>query len=380
MSDTITCAVCGAEIHHVGHHLKTEHPEISIDDYRAQFPDAPLVSKIMQAKLEEHQLKMQMQTASVTTLPVAEVRQPMADLFGLGDHPLSKNAKGEQTHVTVLGQHHYQTMVPDRDPGYVFDVDMLKTCLFALETNIPLYLWGYHGTGKSSMIDQVCCYTNRPLYRVQHTLNMVESDVVGDWRAKDGDTYFDLGPLPLAMMHGWTFLADEYDRAPPGVIALYQAVLEGKPLVIKEAPPEHRVIRPHKNFRFTATGNTNGSGDETGLYSGTLIQDAASYSRFGVTMRVKYMEPEAEQALLMAKIKLNKDHAVALTDWANKIREAFDAGKISSTIGPRELLYAAKIGAAFMDFRKGLDLAIVNRMTDVDREVASELAQRIFGN
>ena len=379
MSETITCALCGAAIHHGGHHLKTEHPELSLDDYRAQFPDAPLVSKIMQAKIEEHQMKMQMQTASVTTLPVSEVRHPMADLFGLGDHPLALNAKGEQTHVTVLGQHHYQAMVPDRDPGYVFDVDMLKTALFALETNIPLYLWGYHGTGKSTLWERVCSYTNRPLDRVQHTLNMVESDVVGDWRAKDGDTYFDLGPLPLAMLHGWTFLADEYDRAPPGVIALYQAVLEGKPLVIKEAPPEHRVIRPHKNFRFCATGNTNGSGDETGLYSGTLIQDAASYSRFGVTMRVKYMEPEAEQALLMAKIKLQKEHAVALTDWANKIREAFDAGKVSSTIGPRELLYAAKIGAAFLDFRKGLDLAIVNRMTDVDREVATEISQRIFG-
>lgn len=374
----ITCAICEAEIHHVGAHLKESHPEISVEDYRAQFPDAPLMSDVMQAKIEEHR-KMKMESATVTMLPTSEQRRPMSDVFGLGQHPLTMNARGEPTQVTVLRDTQNQSMVPGRDPGYVFDIEMLKTILFGLEANIPTYLWGYHGTGKSSVIEQTCCYTNRPMYRVQHTLNMVESDIVGDWRAKDGDTYFDLGPLPLAMMHGWVFLADEYDRAPPGVISLYQAVLEGKPLVIKEAPPEHRVIHPHKNFRFMATGNTSGSGDETGLYSGTLIQDAASYSRFGITVKVRYMEPEAEQALLVAKLQINQEDAELLVKWANRIRESFDAGAIGTTVGPRELIYAGKIGAAFMDFKKGLDLACINRMTEVDREVASELSQRIFG-
>ena len=88
---------------------------------------------------------------------------------------------------------------------------------------------------------------------------------------KNGETVFELGPLPYAMKHGMVYCADEYDFAEPAVLSIYQSVLEGKPLIIKEADLENRVIKPHPNFRFCATGNTNGAGDSFGLYQGTRI-------------------------------------------------------------------------------------------------------------
>jgi cobaltochelatase CobS len=383
VTDKIKCEICGELVHHIAVHLKNDHASLmTLDEYKQTYPDAPVMSDMMRNKILEKKAAMQMNmatTATVTQLPLMERKEVFSRLFRLGDLSVCKNARGEDIHVTVLGQHEFMDMVPEEDAGYIFNIDLLKTMLFALESNIPAYLWGPAGTGKTSCVSEICAYTNRAMMRVNHSLNMVESDVVGDWRAREGNTYFDLGPLPMAMLNGWTFLADEYDRAPPGVVSLYQAVLEGKPLTIKEAPPELRTIKPHRNFRFVATGNTSGSGDEMGLYSGTLIQDAASYSRFGVTEKVWYVDNDAEVAMLMSKAKLRKEDAERLVKWATMLRESFEAGKVGVTVGPRELLMASLSGSAFNDFRRGLCLASINRMTSVDREIALELAQRVFG-
>lgn len=370
----IKCELCGEEIHHVESHLKHCPQAIPFAEYKQRFPNAPLMS--VEAR---ERLKSVLQLQTMVAPQTNDEKIDIGTLFRLGNIETIKNQRKEDIFVTRLGAHSFQDMVPDGDPNYILTVDVLKAVLFALEENIPAYLWGHQGSGKSSIIMQICHATNRPMYRIQHTLNMVESDVVGDWRAREGNTYFELGPLPLAMLNGWVLLADEYDRAPPGVVSLYQAVLEGHPLVIKEAPQECRVIRPHPNFRIIGTGNTSGAGDEHGLYAGTLIQDAASYSRFGITYKVGYMDPEAEAALLVTREKVRTEDAKNLVRWATMIRDAFDSGKMGITVSPRELLYAAKVGAAFFDFRKGIKLAITNRFNSVDQTVAEDLAQRVWG-
>lgn len=164
----------------------------------------------------------------------------------------------------------------------------------------------------------------RPLLRVQHTLNTEESHIVGQWTAKGGETKFELGPLALAMKHGWVYLADEYDFALPSVLSVYQPVLEGKSLVVKEADAENRIIRPHENFRFVATGNTNGSGDETGLYQGTSIQNAANYDRFEVVLQARYMAHELEARILTNQAKIPESDAKRIVEFASRVREGFE--------------------------------------------------------
>lgn len=229
------------------------------------------------------------------------------------------------------------------------------------------------------LFEQVCARTNRPMLRVQHTVNTEESHIVGQWTVKGGQTVFELGPLPLAMLNGWTYLADEYDFGLPNVLSVYQPVLEGKPLVIKEADAANRIIKPHPNYRFVATGNTNGSGDETGLYQGTSIQNSANFDRFGVTIHKKYMKEDDEVRILMKKAGVHEDDAKNLAKFAKQVREAYDGSKISDIISPRALINGAKLGISKASFSKGIALAFTNKLSKVDQAVVEGLAQRIFG-
>jgi cobaltochelatase CobS len=273
-----------------------------------------------------------------------------------------------------------QEMVPEIDESYVFRPEELVDVLMAIQLNMPLLAWGMHGTGKTSQIEQVCARTNRPWVRVQHTDTTEEAHIVGQMLVRDGATVFEYGPLAEAMINGWLYCADEYDFAHPAVIAVYQPILEGKALYIKEAPAGQRMIKPHPNFRFVATGNTNGSGDDTGLYSGTKIGNAAAYSRFGVTVQVHYPETTTEISILRSRIGVSQEISEKLVDFAGRIRTMYGNGELSLPISPRELIRAATIGMVRAgDFRKGIDLSYSNRLDSTQGEAVRQTAQRIFG-
>lgn len=271
--------------------------------------------------------------------------------------------------------------IPDVDPNHVWDIENVKNIMMAFELEVPIYVWGHMGTGKTTDFLNICGLTRRPAIRVQHTLQTEESHILGQWLLKSGETVFNLGPLPYAMKHGLVYIADEYDFGMPGVMAVYQPILEpGGVLIIKDADPENRVIRPHKNFRFVATGNTNGSGDESGLYQGTQIQNAANYDRFGMVIQKMYMKPGQEIEIVKGQSGIGGADAAKLVDFATKVREAFDGAKISNTCSPRTLINAAKIGVRRGSLRTGIALAFGNKLNKVDREVVDGIAQRIFGS
>lgn len=389
----IECAICGAKVHSIELHLRKDpqHVEkpVTLAEYQKQFPDRPLLSKVAEQKLAERQAAMEKSASAVTAAKVSPdlttadftpSLAPMHDLFSLGRVKGAMSARGEAINVTVYSPSaQFADMVPDLDPNYVFNLDILKTLMMGLEMRIPTYLWGHSGTGKTTIYEQIAARTKRPMLRVQHTANMEEEHVVGGWRLRDGKTVFDLGPLPLAMKHGWLYLADEYDFARPEVTSLYQAVLEGKPLIIKEADESNRVIRPHPAFRLIATGNTNGQGDESGLYNGTNMQNAANYERFGIVEKMPYMEPAVEARLVSQQANIPIDDAKRLVDFAGRVRADFESAKLSNPISPRALIFAGRIGIARDSYLIGLEKAYINRLTSVDREAATQLAARVFG-
>lgn len=380
----ITCQIDGALCHSIQLHIRDHHPEWTIDRYKELWPDAPLLSKMAEAKIAERRKRMEESPVKdvTSTAPVkAASRQPFHEVFGLGSTKAAMNARGEPIMITVMDglDEDAKSYVPDVDDNYVFDINLTRTAIMALELSMPLYFWGFHGTGKSTSLEQVCARTNRPFMRVQHTINTEEAHIIGQYVVKDGSTSFQLGPLPLAMIYGWTYLADEYDFGMPSVLSVYQPVLEGKPLIIKDAPPELRVIRPHPNFRFCATGNTNGCGDETGLYQGTQMQNAANFSRFAIVEEVGYMEPKIETAVVAGQSGIDKKDAEVLVRFAKDVREAFKGGRIGSTISPRELINSAKIGIARgSNWQEGLRLGFANRLSRTDKEVVQQFIQRIF--
>lgn len=380
----ITCEVCGARTHFMQKHLQDAHPEITIEDYRAKYPSAPILSPLAEARVREHQAK------AVAAAPVSGVESPASEeivmvpgalheAFHLGSVKAAINARtGAPLPIsTFKAPPALALFVPAKDPHYVFQIDLLKSCIMALEINTPMLTWGHMGTGKSTIWEQIAAHTGRPMLRVQHTRNVEESHVVGQWTVKDGRTVFELGPLAFAMKYGLLYVADEYDFAMPAVLSVYQAVLEGKPLLIKEADAENRIIKPHPHFRIVATGNTNGTGDETGLYQGTLLQNAANYERFGIVEQVEYMEKKIEIQVVAAQGGVPKEIAETLVQFGTMCREAFKAAKISLPPSPRALINAAKVGVRRGDFAAGLRLAYINRLSTIDREAANDVLRRI---
>lgn len=375
-TDKIKCAICGKEVHAIGPHLHEQHKEVSLEQYQTLYPGAPVLSEYAKQMIEERARK----SGSEDKSPMTDNKVELAKLFNL-DESLAgvKNARGKPVMVSVIQDHAFPDLVPDRDDDYVFELENTKNSLMALELGLPLMLWGHTGTGKTTLIKQIASRTNRPIMRVQHTINTEESHIVGQWTAKGGETVFELGPLALAMKHGWLYIADEYDFAMPSVLSVYQPILEGDALVIKEADAANRVIRPHPNFRFAATGNTNGSGDEHNLYQGTNIQNAANYDRFNMVLEVKYMTPALEIEVIVKQTKIPRDEATQLVDFANRVRESFAGSKISSPISPRTLIAIANIGIRKDSYRSAIALSFSNKLPRVDKEVVDGLAQRIFG-
>lgn len=385
--EKITCRICNAQIHVVERHLAEKHPEVSMAEYRERFPDAPIMSEYAQNAVNAHlqskrEKSVQQQApspelvANYTGLASFKIgKRNLAELFGM---PNAKTKAGKDIKVTVLEQVGAPDMVPALDENYHFDLDDLKAGLLALEMNKPCYTFGHKGTGKTEMWEQVCARTGRPQIRVQHTVNTEESHITGQYTVKDGSTVFNYGPLALAMINGWVYLADEYDFALPAVTAVYQPVLEGKALYIKDAPVDMRVVKPHPNFRFIATGNTNGSGDETGLYGGTVVQNAANYDRFAVMIHKKYLPSAIETKVIQARTGLLEDDAGKIVKFGNEVRQAFDGGKLSDTLSTRTLINISQVGIAFSSFRLGVQLSFSNKLSSIDKKVVDDLASRIF--
>lgn len=392
-NEKIICAVCGAQTHAILTHLRDfqndatdPHYGMTVGSYQEKFPGEPVLSEFAKKKIAEKRaaapspVEMTTEAAGTFETPAGSIiKKPLHEVFGLGKVKAAMSGRGDAIPISVVHAHSDTELVPTPNDEYVYDIDELKNVIVSLELNIPCYVWGHKGSGKSELFEQVAARTGRPLMRVQHTVNTEESHIVGQWTVKGGETVWENGPLPLAMKHGWVYFADEYDFALPSVLSVYQAVLEGKALVIKEADGENRIVKPHPNFRFVATGNTNGSGDETGLYQGTNLQNSANYDRFGMVIHKQYMKKAAESQILQNKVGLVKEDADKMVDFAALVREAYDGAKISDVISPRTLIYAAKIGVKRGSFRQGITLSFINKLTKIDREVVDGLAQRIFG-
>lgn len=378
---SITCQICGEKIHTVKVHLDRNHSEVTVEQYQELYPMAPLLSPQAEEVLAKKRKERAKEAKTVTVEPRADGESDeeyivgfLHEVFGFGKVPAAMNARGEPIKIKIFKPRHPE-LVPDKDDGYIFDINLVKSILMAMELNIPAYLWGHAGVGKTTAFEQVCAYTGREFLRIQHTANTEETDVEGGYRVEGGDMRWADGPLPYAMEHGLVYCADEYDFASPMVASLYQAVLEGKPLRIKAA---NKVVRPHPNFRFVATGNTNGSGDETGLYAGTQIQNAANYERFGIVEKVEYMPENQEIGILVGKTGIQRSDAERLVKYANMMRASYDRRDVAIPMSPRSLLRATQLGVARDSWEFGIGRAYINRLPPTSARVATETLQRIF--
>lgn len=382
----IKCEVCGAQVHVIQSHLKNDHgPDsaqpMTFNEYREQFPDAPIFSET--AKEEVRRRK-------ITEKGSDEVA-PSAGLVEMGKHygcPEVKSASGKPIMIDVKEvDDQWSYMIQAENPNFIYDPDLLRVTHMAIELNVPIYIFGPPGVGKSEIFRQISAKTNRPMFRFQHSIGTEESHILGmtgvvseidDNGNKVSVTKFNPGPLAMAARFGWIYLADEFDRAHPSVLSTYQAVLEGQSLIIPDAPEEWRVVKLHEDFRFVANGNTNGTGDPLGLYQSTVKQDAATFERFGIVHEVGYLPRDKESNMIRAGVGLTKADADRVIDYVSRIRSEYPH-EMPLTIGPRVALNIAKLGKLRGSFVEGVKVAFANRLPAIKREAAVQMANRVFG-
>ncbi len=276
--------------------------------------------------------------------------------------------------------------VPDVDPGYYFDPDTTLAILAGFAFNRRVMVQGYHGTGKSTHIEQVAARLNWPLVRINLDGHVSRIDLVGRDAIVVRDdhqvTEFREGLLPWSIQRPIALSFDEYDAGRPDVMFVIQRVLEasGKLTLLDQ----NRVISPHPFFRLFATSNTIGLGDASGLYHGTQQINQGQMDRWSIVTTLNYLEHDKEAAIVLSKAP-HYDHAdgrrtiMAMVRVADMTRNAFMNGDISTVMSPRTVITWAENAAIFADVGLAFRVSFLNKCDELERPAVAEFFQRAFG-
>jgi cobaltochelatase CobS len=276
--------------------------------------------------------------------------------------------------------------VPDLDPTYVFDPDTTMAICAGFAKNRRVMVQGYHGTGKSTHIEQVAARLNWPMIRINLDAHISRIDLVGRDAIvlRDGQqvTEFREGLLPWALQHPVALVFDEYDAGRPDVMFVIQRVLEveGKLTLLDQ----NRVIRPHPAFRLFSTANTVGLGDTTGLYHGTQQINQGQMDRWNIVATLNYLPHDVEVEIVLAKMKRDatpeqKERISAMVRLAELTRNGFIAGDISTVMSPRTVITWAENADIFGDVGFAFRLTFLNKCDELERPTVAEYYQRCFG-
>lgn len=276
--------------------------------------------------------------------------------------------------------------VPDLDPAYVFDPDTTLAVLAGFAHNRRVMIQGYHGTGKSTHIEQVAARLNWPCIRINLDAHISRIDLIGRDAIvlKDGQqvTEFREGLLPWALQTPTALVFDEYDAGRPDVMFVIQRVLEteGKLTLLDQ----NRVIRPNPYFRLFATANTVGLGDTSGLYHGTQQINQGQMDRWNVVVTLNYLPAATEAQIVLAKSGEydkpgGKEVVENMVRVADLTRKGFIAGDISTVMSPRTVITWAQNALIFGDVGFAFRLSFLNKCDEAERAQVAEYYQRVFG-
>jgi cobaltochelatase CobS len=276
--------------------------------------------------------------------------------------------------------------VPEIDETYRFDRNTTLAILAGFAHNRRVMVQGYHGTGKSTHIEQVAARLNWPCLRINLDSHISRIDLVGKDAIvlRDGKqvTEFREGILPWALQNPTALVFDEYDAGRPDVMFVIQRILEveGKLTLLDQS----RVIRPHPAFRLFATANTVGLGDTSGLYHGTQQINQGQMDRWNIVATLNYLEHDAETDIVLAKLRAQNDAekrkmVSAMVRVADLTRAGFINGDISTVMSPRTVITWAENVEIFHDVAFAFRLTFLNKCDELERPIVAEYYQRSFG-
>ena len=292
---------------------------------------------------------------------------------------------GIDTDMVVPAFSEPNNYVPEIDTAYHFDEQTTLVILAGFAHNRRVMIQGYHGTGKSTHIEQVAARLNWPCIRINLDSHVSRIDLVGRDAivVRDGKqvTEFREGMLPWALQHATAIVFDEYDAGRPDVMFVIQRVLEveGKMTLLDQ----NRVIRPHPSFRLFATSNTVGLGDTTGLYHGTQQINQGQMDRWNVVATLNYLPEDEELKIILAKVpelsdKKGLERGKQMIQLAELTRRGFMNGDISTVMSPRTVITWAENTRIFNDLGFAFRVTFLNKCDEAERPVVAEYFQRCF--
>ena len=298
----------------------------------------------------------------------------------------SEKVFGFKTNMKIVGFKEKTKFVPEIDVSYLFDEVTTKAILAGFCYNRRVMIQGYHGTGKSTHIEQVAARLNWPCVRVNLDSHISRLDLVGKDAIvlKDGKqiTEFREGVLPWALQNPVAIVFDEYDAGRADVMFVIQRVLEvsGKLTLLDN----NRVINPHQNFRLFATANTVGLGDTTGLYHGTQQINQGQMDRWSIVSTLNYLPANAEEEIVASKVpnfktKEGKETIKSMVSIAELTRNGFISGDLSTVMSPRTVITWAENTNIVEDIDLAFKLTFFNKCDEMERPILSEYYQRCFG-
>ena len=296
-----------------------------------------------------------------------------------------RDVYGIDTDMIVNGFADRTSRVPAFDSTYKFDPDTTLAILAGFSHNRRVMIQGYHGTGKSTHIEQVASRLNWPTVRVNLDSHISRIDLIGKdaIKLKDGKqiTDFQEGILPWALRNPTAIVFDEYDAGRADVMFVIQRVLEvdGKLTLLDQ----NKVITPHPYFRIFSTANTVGLGDTTGLYHGTQQINQGQMDRWSLVATLNYLPVEAEAAIVLSKntsydTEAGRKTIKQMVTVAELTRTAFMSGDLSTVMSPRTVISWAQNTEIFRNVGYAFRLSFLNKCDELERQTVAEFYQRCF--
>jgi len=293
---------------------------------------------------------------------------------------------GINTDMLVDGFSKKNEYVPEIDKDYKFDRDTTLAILSGFAFNKRVLIQGYHGTGKSTHIEQVASRLNWPCVRVNLDSHISRIDLIGkdaiEIKNNKQVTEFKEGMLPWSIQNPVALVFDEYDAGRPDVMFVIQRVLESDGTFT--LLDKNKVLKQNKFFRLFATTNTVGLGDTSGLYPGTQQINQGQMDRWNIVTTLNYLDFDKELEIILAKNKnLNnikgKEKVSNMIKVANLTRKGFMTGDISSVMSPRTIIHWAENSEIFKDMGYAFRVTFLNKCDDLEKTIISEYYQRCFG-
>jgi len=287
--------------------------------------------------------------------------------------------------MSVKGFEEKTEWVPEIDDGYIFDKETTLSILAGFNHNRRVMVQGFHGTGKSTHIEQIAARLNWPCVRINLDSHISRIDLLGKdaIKLKDGKqiTEFQEGMLPWSIQNPVALVFDEYDAGRPDVMFVIQRILEveGKLTLLDQ----NKVIKPHPSFRLFATTNTVGLGDVTGLYHGTQQINQGQMDRWHILSTLNYLDANQELKVVLSKVSefntnKNQEILINMIKLANLTRSGFENGDISILMSPRTVISWAQNYKIFKDVVDSFKLTFLNKCDDLEKPIIAEYFQRCF--